>query len=97
MLFNTRLQPSKPLTRLASLSLVCLLTSCGSLTATKTQPIILDPPQAIAASSAKASGTVPLSVGYCDNARPILWSKKMSDSQIRQIKEHNAVYHRLCG
>lgn len=94
---NLKSPQSRPLTRPASLLALFLLASCASLTGTKTQPITLDPPKATGVSSSTAIGSAPLSTGFCDNARPIHWSVKMTDDQIRQIKAHNAVYHSLCG
>lgn len=33
----------------------------------------------------------------CARWSPIYWSKADTDGTIRQVKEHNAVYKRLCG
>ena len=54
---------------------------------------------AIAAISALAGcSTMTLSSGvvYCEAAKPISWSKSDTDRTIAEVKEHNAVYKRLC-
>ncbi|QBX37208.1 hypothetical protein E4M01_05150 [Brevundimonas sp. MF30-B] len=33
---------------------------------------------------------------YCAVARPITWSSRDTDETIREVKEHNAVWSRLC-
>lgn len=33
----------------------------------------------------------------CTRWRPIYWSKSDTDDTIRQVKEHNAVFKKLCG
>lgn len=34
---------------------------------------------------------------FCRVAKPITWSSRDTDETIREVKEHNAVYVRLCG
>lgn len=34
---------------------------------------------------------------YCKVERPIQWSQKDTDKTIAGVKEHNSVYHSLCG
>lgn len=80
---------------LAMLFTTLALASCALLMPTKTPQTI--PPGVQAEASASASGQTILAPGFCDNAKPIAWSKHMTDSQIEQIKEHDAVGHRLCG
>lgn len=33
---------------------------------------------------------------FCGVAKPIMWSSQDTDETIREVKEHNAVYVRLC-
>ena len=33
---------------------------------------------------------------FCSVAKPIMWSSRDTDETIREVKEHNAVYMRLC-
>lgn len=34
---------------------------------------------------------------YCKIERPISWSKHDTDKTIAGVKEHNSVFHSLCG
>lgn len=47
--------------------------------------------------SGATSTPPPAAETYCQIAKPITWSSRDTDDTIRQVKEHNAVYLRLCG
>lgn len=60
-----------------------LLASCNLMS-------ILDPP--------KINDPVLVNRGanFCEIAKPISWSTKDTPETVREIKEHNAVWHKLC-
>lgn len=47
--------------------------------------------------SVETSTPPPAAETFCQIAKPISWSTKDTDETIRQVKEHNAVFLRLCG
>ena len=49
------------------------------------------------ATTTASSGPTEAHAGFCDVAKPILWSARDSDETIEQVKEHNAIGAALCG
>jgi hypothetical protein len=53
----------------------------------------------LATGCATTTDTVAIEPGadtFCRIARPITWSVSDTDQTIREVKEHNAAYDRLC-
>jgi hypothetical protein len=43
-----------------------------------------------------ACETIQSADSFCAVAKPIMWSSRDTDETIREVKEHNAVWARLC-
>jgi hypothetical protein len=54
----------------------------------------------LATGCATTTGSAAIEPGadtFCRIARPITWSVSDTDATVREVKEHNAAYVRLCG